>query len=127
MFTGYSSLPEILPAMVEEFPDYRGMLAYLTPGGQALQLGDRKINTFWKPVLLFGQVDDDTPWLGDVVRSATATAAGDTEDGWALTELAVQLEAEALRLDAILDEKVAHSVPRNTHIRAAWHQVLART
>jgi 16S rRNA G966 N2-methylase RsmD len=62
---GQSYLPEILPAMAAEMP-YRWALAYLTPGGQAVQIWPRKINTFWKPILLFGA---DTDWLGDVVRS----------------------------------------------------------
>jgi site-specific DNA-methyltransferase (adenine-specific) len=62
---GQSYLPAIYPAMAAEMP-YRWTLAYLTPGGQAVQLWDRKVNTFWKPVLIFGAA---TEWLGDVVRS----------------------------------------------------------
>ena len=62
---GQSYLPEIMPAMAAEMP-YRWVLAYLTPGGQSAQIWPRKVNTFWKPVLLFGA---DTDWLGDVVRS----------------------------------------------------------
>lgn len=62
---GQSYLPEILTAMVAHMP-YRWTLAYLTPGGQAPQIWPRKVNTFWKPVLLFGA---SPGWIGDVIRS----------------------------------------------------------
>lgn len=62
---GQSYLPEIL-AMITEQLAYRWILAYLTPGGQAVQQWERKINSFWKPVLLFGQALE---WIGDVARS----------------------------------------------------------
>ena len=42
-------------------------IAYLTPGGQSVQLWERKVNTFWKPVLVFG--GQATVWIGDVVES----------------------------------------------------------
>lgn len=42
------------------------MISYLTPGGQAVQQWPCKVNTFWKPVLLFGE---DREWFGDVVSS----------------------------------------------------------
>ncbi len=62
---GQSYLDRILPAMAEHLP-YRWTLAYLTPGGQAVQLWQRKVNTFWKPVFLFGGTG---AWMGDVVKS----------------------------------------------------------
>jgi hypothetical protein len=62
---GQSYLPEIYAAMAAAMP-YRWTLAYLTPGGQSVQLWDRKVNTFWKPVLVFGAA---TEWFGDVARS----------------------------------------------------------
>lgn len=65
---GQSYLPQILSEMAEHMP-YRWTLAYLTPGGQAVQLWDRKVNTFWKPVIVMGEPGED--WLGDVARSAT--------------------------------------------------------
>ncbi|MFH1737664.1 MAG: hypothetical protein ABIH23_01560, partial [bacterium] len=49
---GQSYFPEVVVAMTK-YLKYRWIIAYLTPGGQAVQLWDRKINTFWKPVLLF--------------------------------------------------------------------------
>lgn len=62
---GQSYLPEILPAMCKHLK-YRWTLAYLTPGGQAVQQWSAKVNTFWKPIFLFGDGD----WIGDVVKSA---------------------------------------------------------
>lgn len=64
---GQSYLPEILAAMSKHLK-YRWTLAYLTPGGQAVQQWQSKVNTFWKPVLLFG---NSTEWIGDVCRSDT--------------------------------------------------------
>lgn len=62
---GQSYLPEILPVMASLMP-YRWTLAYLTPGGQSPQIWPRKVNTFWKPILLFGASEE---WIGDVIKS----------------------------------------------------------
>lgn len=62
---GQSYLPETL-AMITKHIQYRWIMAYLTPGGQSPQIWDRKINTFWKPILLFGAREE---WIGDVVKS----------------------------------------------------------
>ena len=50
---GQSYIPDILEAMTPHI-GYRWMMAYVLPGGQSAQLWQRKVNTFWKPVLLFG-------------------------------------------------------------------------
>ena len=63
---GQSYLPEILASMVRHLR-YRWTLAYLTPGGQAVQVWHAEVNTSWKPVLLFGKASG---WIGDVARSA---------------------------------------------------------
>jgi len=65
---GQSYLPEILHEMSQHMP-YRWTLAYLTPGGQSVQLWDRKVNTFWKPIIVMGDVGDE--WMGDVSKSKT--------------------------------------------------------
>jgi site-specific DNA-methyltransferase (adenine-specific) len=62
---GQSYLPRILADMSAHLP-YRWTFAYLTPGGQAVQVWNRKVITFWKPVLVFGGSAD---WAGDVVQS----------------------------------------------------------
>jgi DNA methylase len=64
---GQSYLPEVFSLMTQHL-QYRWTLAYLTPSGQAAQVQDRKVNTSWKPVLLFGKATSD--WIGDVVKSA---------------------------------------------------------
>ncbi|MCI0688693.1 MAG: site-specific DNA-methyltransferase, partial [Sporichthyaceae bacterium] len=68
---GQSYLPEVL-GQLGAWLTYHWTLAYLTPGGQSAQLWQRRVNTFWKPVLVFtnGAYPKDAPWLGDVVRSA---------------------------------------------------------
>ena len=50
---GQSYLPEILTALGGHAINYQWTLSYLTPGGQAVQLWQRKVNTFWKPLLWY--------------------------------------------------------------------------
>ena len=66
---GQSYLPEIM-YQLEQHMLYHWTLAYLTPGGQAVQLWQRKVNTFWKPVLWFVNGEYDGDWIGDVAKSA---------------------------------------------------------
>lgn len=70
VMVGQSYLPEIMAQMCVPLT-YHWTLAYLTPGGQSPQVWPRKVNTFWKPVLMFtnGQYSGD--WFGDVCKSAT--------------------------------------------------------
>jgi len=68
VMTGQSYLPEILYSMGKHIK-YHWMLAYLTPGGQSAQLWQRKVNTFWKPVLWFINGEYLSDWTGDVVKS----------------------------------------------------------
>jgi len=65
VMAGQSYLPEIYHQMSQHL-DYRWTMAYMTPGGQAVQLWQNKVNTFWKPILVFGRSDD---WIGDVATS----------------------------------------------------------
>lgn len=69
VMVGQSYLPEILALMTPHMR-YQWMVAYLTPGGQSAQLWQRKVNTFWKPVLWFVNGDYEGGWVGDVARSA---------------------------------------------------------
>lgn len=64
---GQSYLPRIMHEMAEHMP-YRWTIAYLTPGGQAVQLWGRKVNTSWKPVIVMGETPEG--WMGDVAKSA---------------------------------------------------------
>ena len=65
VMSGQSYLPEVMRRLCEHLR-YRWMLAYLTPGGQAVQQWQAKVNAAWKPVLLFG---DPGEWFGDVAAS----------------------------------------------------------
>jgi hypothetical protein len=65
VMSGQSYLPEVVRRLSEHLK-YRWTLAYMTPGGQAVQQWQAKVNTTWKPVLLFG---DASEWFGDVAVS----------------------------------------------------------
>lgn len=67
--TGQSYLPEIIKSLSEHLV-YNWTLAYLTPGGQAVQVWDRKVNTFWKPLLWFVKSKPKDDRIGDVCKSA---------------------------------------------------------
>jgi site-specific DNA-methyltransferase (adenine-specific) len=67
VMSGQSYLPEVMRRLCEHLR-YRWTLAYMTPGGQAVQQWQAKVNTSWKPVILFG---DAVEWFGDVAVSKT--------------------------------------------------------
>ena len=67
---GQSYVPEILHLLSKNL-EYHWMCAYLTPGGQSVQLWQRRINTFWKPLLIFRKGKYDGDWFGDVCKSNT--------------------------------------------------------
>lgn len=69
VMTGQSYIPEILALMAPHIR-YHWMLAYLTPGGQSVQLWQRNVNTFWKPILWFVNGEYTGKWIGDVAKSA---------------------------------------------------------
>ena len=68
LMTGQSYLPEIFDKMKTHL-SYNWTIAYLTPGGQSVQLWERKVNTFWKPVLWFVKGKYEGHWIGDVTQS----------------------------------------------------------
>jgi site-specific DNA-methyltransferase (adenine-specific) len=65
---GQSFLPDVIDALSKHL-SYQWVLAYLTPGGQSAQLWDRKVNTFWKPLLWFTKGKYTGDWIGDVCNS----------------------------------------------------------
>lgn len=69
VMVGQSYLPDVFQLLNQAGLTYHWTLAYLTPGGQAVQLWDRHVNTFWKPVLWFVKGEYDGKWIGDVTRS----------------------------------------------------------
>lgn len=65
---GQSHLAEYLRRLGESLR-YHWTLAYLTPGGENVQIWSRKLNTFWKPVLWFTKGAYAGEWHGDTIRS----------------------------------------------------------
>jgi hypothetical protein len=70
VMVGQSYLPEILGLMMPHIK-YHWMASYLTPGGQSVQLWQKKVNTFWKPLLWFVKGEYNGQWIGDVTKSNT--------------------------------------------------------
>lgn len=70
VMVGQSYLPEIIEKLSKRLA-YHWTAAYLTPGGQAVQVWPKKVNTFWKPLLWFTKGEYAGPWIGDVPRSDT--------------------------------------------------------
>jgi site-specific DNA-methyltransferase (adenine-specific) len=67
---GQAWLPEVFAHLTSDSRlSYRWTLAYLTPGGQSVQVFPRTVNTFWKPVLWLVKGDYLGDWLGDVAQS----------------------------------------------------------
>jgi 16S rRNA G966 N2-methylase RsmD len=69
VMSGQSWLPEVMARLADSPLRYHWTFAYLTPGGQAVQMFDRKVNTFWKPVFWFVKGAYEGQWVGDVATS----------------------------------------------------------
>ena len=98
--SGQYYLPQVLERMVL-YMDYQWTLAYLTPGGTPT-IWQRKVNTFWKPVLWFVKGRYDGNWIGDVCTSPVSDKRfhewGQSEEG-----MAELVERFTLPGDLILD------------------------
>jgi len=68
VMVGQSYVPEVMAKLLTTL-NYHWIVAYLTPGGQSAQLWDRKVNTFWKPLLWFVKDKYEGDWVGDVTKS----------------------------------------------------------
>lgn len=68
VMVGQSYLPEII-AHLGKHLTYHWTLAYLTPGGQAVQQFQRRVNAFWKPVLVYAKGEYSGAWFADVAKS----------------------------------------------------------
>jgi len=68
VMTGQSYLDEIL-AMMTKYIDYYWTCAFLTPTGATRNLWQKQVNTFWKPVLVFGPKGYKGKTFGDVFES----------------------------------------------------------
>jgi len=68
VMVGQSYLPETLYRL-EEALAYNWTVAYMTPGAEAVDLWDRRVATYWKPVLWFVKGKYRGEWRRDVVTS----------------------------------------------------------
>ena len=68
--SGQYHLPEVMSLLGENL-DYLWTIAYLTPGGTATHVFPRKVNSGWKPVLVYGRPGEryNGPAYGDVAKS----------------------------------------------------------
>lgn len=67
--TGQTYLPQVMQSLCAEL-NYHWMIAYLTPGGQAVQQFPRKVNAFWKPVIWMTKGEYSGGWVGDATKSS---------------------------------------------------------
>lgn len=68
VMTGQTHLPAVMKSLAAHLT-YHWVLAYLTPGGQAVQQFQRKAEVFWKPVLMYVKGEYEGGWFSDVCRS----------------------------------------------------------
>jgi DNA modification methylase len=66
--TGQLYLPRYLELLSKHLT-YHWTLAYTTPGGQAVQVWNKEVNTFWKPLLWFVKDERDGRWVSDVINT----------------------------------------------------------
>jgi DNA modification methylase len=69
IMTGSTYLPEVMSQTCKHL-DYYWTMPYIALGGEAVQVWNKHIITFWKPILWFtkGNISNDN-WVGDVIRS----------------------------------------------------------
>lgn len=68
VMTGQLYLPRYLELLSKHLT-YHWLLAYTTPGGQAVQVWNQEVNTFWKPLLWFVKDQRDARWVSDVINT----------------------------------------------------------
>lgn len=65
---GQSYLPEVIEQL-GRYMSYYWVMPYLTPGGGAPLLYQKRVNTFWKPVLWYVKGEYKGDYIGDVLKS----------------------------------------------------------
>ena len=68
VMTGQSYLPEVISHLSEAM-NYYWCMTYLTLGNQATQLFQKRVNTFWKPVLWYVKNNYSGDFTSDILRS----------------------------------------------------------
>ena len=65
---GQSYMPEVMELLGRHM-SYYWVMSYLTPGGGAPLLYQKRVNTFWKPVLWYVKGEYKGDYIGDVLKS----------------------------------------------------------
>ena len=65
---GQSYMPEVIE-LLGRYMSYYWVMPYLTPGGGAPLLYQKRVNTFWKPVLWYVKGEYKGDYIGDILRS----------------------------------------------------------
>ena len=65
---GQSYMPEVVTRLSENM-SYYWILPYLTPGGGSPLLYQKRVNTFWKPVLWYVKGEYKGDYIGDILKS----------------------------------------------------------
>jgi len=68
VMVGQSYLPDVINLLAEKMT-YHWCMVYLTPGGQSPQLFQKRVNTFWKPLLWFTKGKYEGDYIGDVLKA----------------------------------------------------------
>ena len=68
VMTGQSYLPEVMQELGQAML-YHWTMSYLTPGGKSPQMFQKRVNTFWKPLLWYVKSEYTGDYVGDVVKS----------------------------------------------------------
>ena len=68
VMTGQSYLPEVIELLGQHM-SYYWIMPYLTQGGGAPILYQKRVNTFWKPILWYVKGKYEGDYVGDVLKS----------------------------------------------------------
>ena len=68
VMTGQSYMPEVI-SQLGRYMSYYWIMPYLTPGCGAPLLFQKRVNTFWKPVLWYVKGEYKGDYIGDVLKS----------------------------------------------------------
>ncbi|MBC7282614.1 DNA methyltransferase [Hoeflea sp.] len=100
---GQSYLPQYIDLLSRHL-DYHWTIGVHMPGGQAVQLWEKEVNTFWKPALWFTKGKRDGKWQSDFIRT-DANNNDKAHHHWGQSEqLTLGLvERGSLRGDTVLD------------------------
>lgn len=103
VMTGQLYLPRYLELLSKHLT-YHWLLAYTTPGGQAVQVWNQEVNTFWKPLLWFVKDQRDARWVSDVINTP-ANANDKQHHHWGQSEfgMAAMVDKFTNPGDVVLD------------------------